>query len=279
MKILSSLCEETLSMMKDDKIVICDYIMTPGGAVLLSEPISSSNYSCLFCNGLSHYCPYFDPSKSDKRIWLCANVLCEVYKSKSRCETIHTTTVPKRAVEWPLFCELNGIGDLHHNVKFELIDQSKDRLEYLFKFGTKPCGIVFMQGNAGSGKTFACLGVCEFFTRKNTSAIFRTQKQILNEWLKTFNPEKPTNFIEKVMTCNLLIIDDFGTGEISPGFMSFFMDLINTRMQWSDRGTIITTNLDDDTFSDYCGLALNDRISTGQKFKFINQSRRKPNIL
>jgi DNA replication protein DnaC len=70
------------------------------------------------------------------------------------------------------------------------------------------------------------------------------------------------------------VIDDFGTAEMSPGFMSFFMDLINTRMQWSNRGTIITTNLNDTKFSEYCGEALADRINTGQLFEFKGKSKR-----
>jgi DNA replication protein DnaC len=186
---------------------------------------------------------------------------------------------PKRALEWPLFCEISGIGDLHYGVKFENIQQSAGKVDYLLKFAAKPYGIIFMQGEPGTGKTFASMAVCELFTRKNTSCIFTTQKQMLNNWLDTFKSDRVSNYIERVSNCNLLVLDDFGVGDVSPGFMSFFMDLINTRMQWSDRGTIITTNLDAKTFAVFCGEALSDRINTGQQFVFKGKTRRTQTVL
>jgi len=280
MKTLSSICETTLETMKGEfKLVLCDYVMSPAGPHLMPNPVPSHEYECGYCGGNSHYTPYLDPASSDKRVWLCANTLCDVYTKKKHYVGTLTTPVPQRALEWAKFCEINGIGDLHHDVKFEKIEQSAGKIDYLLKFGIKPCGIIFMQGTPGSGKTYASMAVCELFTRKNTSAIFTTQKQMLNDWLDTFKSDRVSNFIDRVTSCNLLVIDDFGTGEVSSGFMSFFMDVINTRMQWSNRGTIITTNLNDKDFSNYCGNALNDRIRTGQLFEFKDKSRRKPTVL
>lgn len=275
MKVLSMICEEQLSSLKQDKVVICDFVMTPNGAVLLSEPISSTDYTCAYCNGTSHYTPVLDPTRSDKRFWLCGNVNCDVYKKKTKFDTTHVQAIPKRALEWPLFCEINGLGDLDHDIKFEKIEQTQGKIDYLLKFATKPAGIIFMQGRAGSGKTYASLGVCELFTRRNTSAIFTTQTKMLGNWLE---PDK-MNYIAKLEGVNLLVVDDFGTGDVPTGFMKFFLDLINTRIRWSDRGTIITTNLDDKAFSEYCGEALNDRIKIGQKMVFNNPTRRKQIIL
>jgi DNA replication protein DnaC len=275
MKMLSMLCEEQLSSMKEGKVVICDFVMTPNGAVLLSEPVSSIDYTCGYCNGIANHTPFLDPTRSDKRVWLCGNVNCDVYKKKTRFDTTHIQVIPKRALEWALFCENNGLGDLDHDIKFEKIEQTQGKIDYLFKFAAKPSGIIFMQGRSGSGKTYASLGVCELFTRRNTSAIFTTQTKMLSKWLE----QEKMNYISKLESVNLLIVDDFGTGDVPPGFMKFFLDLINTRIRWSDRGTIITTNLDDKSFSDYCGEALNDRIKVGQKMVFNNPTRRKQIVL
>ncbi len=94
---------------------------------------------------------------------------------------------------------------------------------------------------------------------------------------KDFN--KPPVFLSSLKTCKLLVIDDFGTGDIPENFMTFFMDLINTRTQWTDRGTIITTNLDNKTLGIKCGEALANRLTTGQQFKFEGASRRNKVIL
>lgn len=275
MKTLSSVCENTLEEMKSPSSVLCEYVMTPGGCYLLSEPVLSSEYKCGYCGESNHFSPYVDPTKSDKRVWLCSNTLCDVYTKKSHMASTSTPPIRERALKWAKFCEINGIGDLHHDVKFDKIEQTTAKVDYLLKFASKPVGIVFMQGTPGSGKTYACMGVCELFTRRSTSARFITQTKMQDHWLATDR----FSFINQMECVNLLVVDDFGTGEVPPGFMKFFLDLINTRMQWSDRGTIITTNLSDKEFSIYCGNALNDRIGTGQKLLFKEKSRRAKTIL
>jgi DNA replication protein DnaC len=72
-----------------------------------------------------------------------------------------------------------------------------------------------------------------------------------------------------------LIVDDFGTNEPSDKFMGFFMDLINSRMQWEKRGTVITTNLDEKKLGQFCGDALSDRLNTGTLLIFEGKTRRR----
>jgi hypothetical protein len=279
MKTMKSICETTLETMKGEvRRVLCDYVMSPFGPHLMPEPFFNDQYVCGYCGGSEHWYPFNNPPKPE-RVWLCDNRVCDVNtKSRHAIGTL-VAPMPTRAREWRLFCELNGIGDLHYDVKFEKIEQSEGKIDYLLKFANKPNGIIFMQGTYGAGKTYASMGVCELFTRKSTSAIFTTQKKMLDDWLDTFKKESVSNYKERVSTCSLLVIDDFGTGEPPPGFMGFLLELINTRIQWTDRGTIISTNLNDDKFSEYCGQALNDRIGTGQTFVFTNASRRQKVIL
>ncbi len=94
------------------------------------------------------------------------------------------------------------------------------------------------------------------------------------DWLDTFNDNGLNNFIDRVRNCKLLVIDDFGKGDIPPGFMGFFFDLIDQRIQWTSKGTVITTNLNDKEFTNYCGDALNDRFNLGQIIKFNDETRR-----
>lgn len=244
----------------------------------LENPTPNTELQCLLCSGKEHYTPFIDPKIDDKRMWLCANPLCLTYSVKLQLGATMTQPISLRAILWPLWCENNGVGDVYANVTFESIEKSPKK-EFLRKFVAKPQGIVLMQGGAGVGKTYACLGTCEMFTRTNISAIFMTQKAMSNRWLETFKAEKIDNFIDKISKISLLVIDDFGTGEIPPGFMSFFMDLINTRMQWSNRGTIVTTNLTNTKFASFCGEALTDRFNTGQKLVYTGESKRKPDII
>lgn len=280
MKLLSQMSKQSLESLAPSRPTLCGYVSTPWGVTPMKEPKLSIEHSCEYCSGKGHYTPLVNPNDSDAKTWLCANPHCEVYKTTKGVVTTPNTTQRKRALEWPKFCEINGIGDLEHHVKFEDIDQSAAKVSYLLKFSVKPQGIILMRGDTGTGKSYCAMATCEIFTRKSTSAVFTTQKNLCYQWLEKFKNNDPlNNLIDKVTNYELLVIDDFGTGDIPPGFMGFFMDLLNTRMQWSNRGTIITTNLDSQTFDNYCGPALSDRILTGQIFEFKGKTKRKKTIL
>jgi DNA replication protein DnaC len=141
------------------------------------------------------------------------------------------------------------------------------------KFCHKPSDLILMQGNPGSGKTYSAMGMCELFTRNSTSCIFVTQVKLWDKWLEV-SSGGDKHFIERIKSVNLLVIDDFGTAEVSPAFLKFFMEIINERLQWTDRGTVITTNLLNEKWGEFCGEALTDRISMGQLFTFEDSSRR-----
>lgn len=257
---------------------IVEFIAVLGGWRKLDTPVLSNLLSCLICGGKEHYAVFCDPAKGSQRVWICANGVCESNTSVKGLQATNIPTMPKRSILWPKFCEISGIGDIHHDVKFDNIQQSHGKIEFMVKFCQKPQGIIFMQGETGTGKTYSAMGMCELFTRDNPSCIFITQVSLRDEWLKMQRGED-RHFIDKVNKVNLLVVDDFGTGEVTNSFLSYFMELINSRMQWTDRGTVITTNLNDEAMSRFCGEALSDRIKTGQLFMFNEKSRRKKAIL
>ena len=274
MKQISSISAEIRQSMQRDKEVLCDYIFTPWGPKRLESPVMSDLLSCEFCGGKGYYLPFLDPTVGPERAWLCDNIVCLTYKGSNDMGQYVGLSKSFRSILWPLFCEINGIGDANHDVKFEEVNQDPKKVDYLRRFAQTPKGIILMQGSKGVGKTYCAMATCEYYTRAHTSCVFNTHRQLLSRWMA-----KDTNFIDKVEKNSLVVIDDFGTGEPTPGFLSYFMDLVNIRMQWSDRGTIITTNLDDDKLALYCGEALVDRLLTGMNFVFKGESRRKKNIL
>ena len=257
----------------EDKLVHC--IHTHKGYRTLESPIKASQMECIFCG---HKQGYTCLINENTRSWICGRV-CPSSKLPKYASSTTTPLKPQRAILWPSFCENNGIGDRYHDVKFELMDQSKGKIDYLKKFCEKPNGIVLMYGPAGTGKTYACMGLCELYTRKKSTVKFFTHRTLATQWLATFKEERDSGFIQKIETINLLVIDDFGTSDPTPAFLTFFMDLINSRMQWKDRGTVITTNLSPSKLSEVCGDALSDRLKTAQQFVFAGQSRREPPIL
>jgi len=258
---------------------LCTHVISPTGCIPLDSPVMSGEHTCQWCGGNQHYSPFVNPSLGKERTVLCGNVHCETYSRTKRAREYQPTTKPSRALEWPLFCEINSIGDLYHDVSFDKVNQSAGKIEYMSKFVKLPKGLIVMQGSPGTGKTYAAMALCEYVTRTESNVIFITQKQLADKWLQTFKEDIQTNFASKVMECKLLVIDDFGTAEMSKSLLEFLMQVINTRLQWSNRGTVITTNLDSKKLSEFCGYALSDRFNTGQKFQFSGKSRRKEIIL
>lgn len=253
---------------------LCHFMTTSEGYKPIDPPKLAQDLVCPFC-GTAEY--FLWKLEDDKRAWTCG-LVCKPSKLPKLVDPSLGIPKPNRAILWPLFCEINGIGDCYHDVVFENVNQSAAMKDYMLRFATKPKSILLMRGAPGTGKTYAALAICEYYTRTQNSCVFTTQKRMATDWLECVKAEK-LNYIDIINTTSLLVVDDFATGEPGPGFMSFFMDMINTRMQWTNRGTIITTNLCDNKFNSFCGEALTDRILTGQEFQFKGQSKRRKIIV
>ena len=270
MKLVSEIAAKMLAP-SDGKLV--EYILVIGGFRKLSKPTLSTELKCLICGGTAHITPYHT-DKFNGLAWMCIARNCEATKQKLFGGSTVIDPIMQRSLEWPLFCEINGIGDRHHDIRFDNIKQSDAMLNSMHSFFTSDKAIMLMQGEKGAGKTYASMGMCEYYTRRSNSCIFTTQKKMMNDWLDTFKYQGVTNYINRITSVELLVIDDFGTGTLATGFMQFFMGLINDRMQWKKRKTILTTNLNDDAMSAVCGDALSDRINTGVLLIFDGPTRR-----
>ncbi len=276
MKIAGHIAKSMIKPEMESKLV--HFIATSKGMIAIDPPRLSNEIQCEFCGSKEHYTCLVTTIKDDfQRLWICGRV-CSLSVLPRTLMATTTPPTPKRALLWPEFCEINGIGNLYHDVKFESINQSEAKIAYMLKFVAAPCGFILMQGTPGTGKTYAAMAMCELFTRKSRFCIFTTQKQMSNNWLNAIGDHQ-NNYINSLTLTPLLVIDDFGTGEVNPKFLEFFMDLINTRMQWNNRGTVITTNLNAQKLASFCGDALSDRLNTGQQFEFKGETRRKPKII
>ncbi len=249
---------------------IVHYTTSNHGYIPLPEPKMADEISCPFCDGKEYY-TWMTPDKT--KAWICGRV-CSPSKLPNFDKATPTPPTPKRAILWHLWCQINDIGDVYHDVKFELIHQSPKNTKFLLDYSLKPHGIILIHGSPGTGKTYACLSICELFTRKNSDALFFTQKTLTDKWLQTFKEERASNFVSRCEEVSLLVIDDFGIAEPTPAFLSFFMNMISARIQWTNRGTVITTNLNKEKLSEFCGEALSDRIKTGFNLLFSGKSRR-----
>ena len=251
------------------------FVALADGVKAIDPPALSTAQPCDFCGSNEWFTPHYNTDKNDeRRIKICAGLNCVTTNASKIKKATTTPPQPKRAILWGLFCEFNDIGDVHHHVLFEQIQQSASKLNSMKEFALNPQNLFLFQGDTGTGKTFAALGICELFTRSDSSCMFITQKKMLFSWLEAQKDILLNGFIDKVRSVRLLVVDDFGIAEISPGFLSWFFDTIDYRLQWKNKGTIITTNLKEKDFAALCGEAFIDRIFSAKLFSFTGKSRR-----
>lgn len=269
MKTIAEITQNHISS-SDGKLV--HYQAVVGGWRKLDVPTMSTDLKCAICQGVDHGVVIATPiGSTSERVWICHTRNCASNKDLSHRQSMYPLPNKKRAIEWALFCELNTLGDVHHDVSFEKIVQSSEKIAALRDFLTSDNPFLIMQGSKGAGKTYASLGVCELFTRTNISCIFTTHARMKKDF---YNSDLSNNYIARVTNVNLLVLDDFGLIEPEKNFMEFFMDLVNTRMQWKKRKTIFTTNIDSEKFIQICGDALTDRLKRAIRLKFNDSSRR-----
>lgn len=112
---------------------------------------------------------------------------------------------------------------------------------------TNKLNLLFM-GKCGSGKTYLASCIANELMSKGYSVIMLSSFAFVNRMLKyhtTFDDEK-LGFLDPLLDCDLLIIDDLGSENIIKNVtVEYLFHVINERMT-AGKHTIFTTNLDDD---------------------------------
>lgn len=251
-----------------------EFIVCLGGWKLLPQPTLSSRIECLLCSGKEHITVYANNPPDKRKLWVCLNPKCNSNSKENLPSSSPKTQIPTRAISWSDWCQQMELGDEIEDIRFEMLTQSPRKIDFLLSFALKPYKNVIMRGDKGTGKTFSALATCELFTRKSSSCIFISQKNLTRRWHENFSLDVKDKFLLQISRASLLVIDDFGTAEMTSSFLSFFMDIISDRMQWKEKGTILTTNLKDEDFIKYCGDSLSDRLFVGQTLQFDGPSKR-----
>lgn len=119
-------------------------------------------------------------------------------------------------------------------------------------------GLYIFSGTKGSGKTRMAASIAnELIEKHGTVVKFATSTKILNEIRKTYDRENKlteSQLIDALVTADVLIIDDFGTENVTAWVKDKFYDIVNQRYV-SKRVTIFTSNESLKT------LAYDDRIT------------------
>ncbi len=153
---------------------------------------------------------------------------------------------------------LLGTGDERfENFDLSLYGEAKESMnivfetcrEYASSFSERSMNLLF-QGGTGLGKTFLSACIARVVAQNGHSVCYDTAASALEAFeLKKFArdaeaAEKAATRVDRMLECELMILDDLGTEMLTQISVSALYTLINTRLV-EGKKTIISTNLTD----------------------------------
>ena len=115
--------------------------------------------------------------------------------------------------------------------------------EYASHFGKRPENLLLF-GAPGLGKTHLSAAIAREVSERGFSVVYDTAGHIFGQFeqQKFGREEEADDHVERVLSCDLLILDDLGSEMTTAFVQSALYQIINTRLM-ERRSTIISTNL------------------------------------
>lgn len=155
--------------------------------------------------------------------------------------------------------------------KFQItIDDGK----YLQQWIKNPKNSLLFLGLPGRGKTYSAK-ILNDFIPKYLSKEFWNMADLTQKWLSNMGSYQDNYyFLDYLKKVDVLVLDDLGVREPSPGFLDFIYSLINHRQDNPELITIYTTNLSSKQINDFYGSRMVSRIFASKTIKFIGDDWR-----
>lgn len=117
---------------------------------------------------------------------------------------------------------------------------------YAQNFAPGVSGNLLLTGGTGLGKTFLSAAIARVVSEKGCSVVYDTAGSIFRRFesqkFRREDGEEADADVERVLHCDLLILDDLGTEMTTAFVQSALYQIVNTRLM-ERRSTIISTNL------------------------------------
>ena len=102
---------------------------------------------------------------------------------------------------------------------------------------------LYLYGDTGTGKTFLASLIAREWIFNGKQAVFGDVPELLTALKNTFDKGGSEQVLNRYMKTPLLILDDFGAGQITEWTVGILYQIINERYN-NDRVTIVTCNYD-----------------------------------
>ena len=118
-------------------------------------------------------------------------------------------------------------------------------VDYAYDFNPRS-GNLLLTGQPGLGKTFLSACIARVVSEKGYSVVYDTAGHVFERFeARKFSREeddRAAEDVERILQCDLLILDDLGTEMTTAFVQSALYQILNTRLM-EKRSTIISTNL------------------------------------
>lgn len=115
-------------------------------------------------------------------------------------------------------------------------------VEYAHNFGKRPANLLLF-GKPGLGKTHLSAAIAREVSGKGFSVVYDTARHVFERFeAQKFGRDEADRDVERVLGCDLLILDDLGTEMLTAFVQSALYQIINGRLL-EKKSTIVSTNL------------------------------------
>ncbi len=138
---------------------------------------------------------------------------------------------------------------------------------------------LLLRGPAGTGKTHLSLAMAREVAQAGHQVVYGSVQRLLRQLEKEHFGREDGDSMEKMESCDLLILDDLGTEFATPFYTSGLYELINARLL-AGRPTIISTNLNQKQLQERYGVQIASRIAgCFQPLLFAGQDIRQQKLM
>ena len=135
--------------------------------------------------------------------------------------------------------------------------------EFAHRFGKKGAENLLLFGAPGLGKTHLSAAIAREVSEEGWSVVYDTAAHVFSCFeQEKFNRDEDgesASDVERILNCDLLILDDLGTEMVTTFVQSALYQIINTRLM-EKRSTIISTNLTPDKIAQRYSQQIASRI-------------------
>ena len=204
------------------------------------------NYECKICKDSGYI--------TDKNYH---TVMCSCLKQKLINYSINQSNLSKLDSEnfnnfnEMLFSDETDLAKYKFNIspRKNILNIKNKCIEFINNFDNPEYKNLLFVGSTGLGKSFMSNCIAKELLEKNKTVIYQTSSILLEKIIKIKmnkdNKINENNFLNSILNCDLLIIDDLGTEFLNSMTSSELYNIINTRTLNLNKitKTIISTNL------------------------------------